>query len=282
MKIKVYKTVEKLKEKLAELRLNNQSIGFVPTMGALHAGHLALVKQSSKENDITVCSIFVNPVQFNNNNDLINYPRNLEKDINILKEEDCAIVFAPSVEEIYPEPASESFNFGNLETVMEGANRPGHFNGVALVVKRLFQIIEPDSAYFGEKDYQQLLIIKELVKKEQLNIKIVPVSIVREEDGLAMSSRNTRLTDNQRKYANKIYNTLLEVKELLDEKPIDWIKQWVKFRVNSYPEMKLEYFEIADSDTLKTITSKDQADHAMGFIVVNMGDVRLIDNIILF
>lgn len=282
MKVEVYKTVDKLKGKLADLRLQNKSIGFVPTMGALHSGHLSLIHHSSNQNDFTVCSIFVNPIQFNNKNDLVNYPRNLDDDLKTLEGQGCDIVFAPSVEEMYPNEVNEKYDFGYLEKVMEGATRPGHFNGVAVVVKRLFDIINPDNAYFGEKDYQQLLIIKELVRKEKIDVNIYPVPIVREKDGLAMSSRNKRLTEDQRRYAHKIYNTLIESKEFIDEKPLDWIKKWVKYRLNSYPEMKLEYFEIADSKTLKVISEKEEAAHAMGFIVVNMGEVRLIDNIVLF
>ncbi len=257
----------------------SQTIGFVPTMGALHQGHLELVKQARKENDIVAVSIFVNPIQFNNKEDLEKYPRTYDTDIAMLESVGCDILFYPSVEEMYPEPDNTKYNFGSLEMVMEGKHRPGHFNGVAVVVKRLFDIINPDKSYFGEKDYQQLAIIKAMVAQLNINIEIIPCPIVREKDGLAMSSRNKRLTEQERNIAPFIYKTLLKAKKIAKDTGVKELEKWVKYEFDQHQEFKLEYFEIVDSVSLQAICDWGEAKSAIGCIALFLGDVRLIDNI---
>lgn len=257
------------------------SVGFVPTMGALHKGHIELVNHSAKGNDVTVCSIFVNPVQFNNPDDLKKYPRNFEQDAAMLKDTGCDVVFYPSVKEIYPEPVTRQYDFGMLDKVMEGRFRPGHFNGVAIVVKRLFDIVAPDRAYFGEKDFQQLAIIRALVKQENLDVEIIPCPIVREPDGLAMSSRNVRLNKEQRKNSPLIYDTLLFAKKMYPYIKPGELKKEVEQRINNNPHMLLEYFEISDAETLEPVGQNKSQNPVVACIAVYMGDVRLIDNMIL-
>jgi pantoate--beta-alanine ligase len=267
--------IEKLKEE-------GKTIGFVPTMGALHEGHLALMRKAKAENDILVVSIFVNPIQFNNKSDLDKYPRVIDDDIKLLEQINCDILFSPSANEMYPEPIHKEYDFGLLGQVMEGANRPGHFNGVAIVVKRLFDICIPDRAYFGEKDFQQLAIINKLVKIENMEVEIVSCPIVRENDGLAMSSRNMRLNQKQRKLAPFIFETLKSAKKIAPAKSVYDIKQWVENQFNNKKEFELEYFEISESVDLQPISDWSDTKTAMGFIVVKMGTVRLIDNIRIF
>lgn len=260
-------------------RQEGKTIGFVPTMGALHEGHRSLVIRAIKENDVVIVSIFVNPIQFNNQDDLAKYPRNLNVDLAMLEKSGVSAVFVPSEDEMYPEPATEVYNFGRLESVMEGEYRPGHFNGVAVVVKRLFDIVIPNRAYFGEKDYQQLLIIKALVKNTNLSIEIINCPISRENDGLARSSRNARLTKQMREAAPYIYKQLLEAKDLaIKLVTVDEIEKLVKERFNQHPLLKLEYFKIADAETLEPVTGRVEQTHH-GFIAVYAGDIRLIDNI---
>ncbi|SMC32725.1 pantoate--beta-alanine ligase [Moheibacter sediminis] len=257
----------------------HNKIGFVPTMGALHDGHISLVKDSVEQNDFTIVSIFVNPTQFNNKEDLKKYPRTEEADIEILKNSGCDAIFFPKVEDIYPEgEKSEIFSFDGIEHQMEGKFRPGHFDGVATVVNRFFEIIEPDKAYFGEKDFQQLRIIQELVKKLNLNVQIVPVSIMRENDGLAMSSRNMRLTKEMRKESPKIYQILSEAKEFLKLNSIAETKNFVQEKFNQ-TKLELEYFEIAEEKTLAPASEKENHKNLRGFIAVFAGEIRLIDNI---
>lgn len=256
------------------------SLGFVPTMGALHNGHLALVKKSKLENDICVCSIFVNPTQFNNPKDLEKYPRQLDRDVSLLESVNCDLLFIPEVEEMYPEGEHEiRFNFGELESVMEGADRPGHFQGVGTIVKKLFDIVEPDKAYFGNKDYQQLLIIKSITQQYKLSPKIIGCDIVREDDGLAMSSRNQRLSTAQRLAAPQIYTVLKAAKGKNRTLDVESLKLWVAKQINNNELMELAYFEISDAETLEPIMKWGKNQRAMGFIVVNMGEIRLIDNI---
>jgi pantoate--beta-alanine ligase len=278
--MKLIHTVAELQVILAQKKEKNKSTGFVPTMGALHQGHLELVKRSITENDVSVVSIFVNPTQFNDQNDLLNYPRTLEADCKLLQEIATDIVFSPDVKEIYPEPDTRQFNFGILETVMEGQFRPGHFNGVAQVVSRLFDIVKPDRAYFGEKDFQQLTIIRELIKQLKLNIQIVACPIVREKDGLAMSSRNTRLNENQREKAVCISKTLSESKSLRKEYAVQSLKQWVTNQINAVPGLQVEYFDIVDGFTLQSIKDWQDTEYPVGCIAVYAGEVRLIDNIV--
>ncbi len=278
--MKTFNTIHNTKEFLAEAKKSGRKIGFVPTMGALHEGHLTLMRRAKKENDLLVVSVFVNPIQFNNPEDLKKYPRDLEKDKKLLESVGCDILFAPTAEEMYPEEeVTEHFDFGKLETVMEGAFRPGHFNGVAVVVKRLFNIIAPDKAYFGEKDFQQLAIIKRLVEMEKMPLEVIPCSIVREPDGLAMSSRNERLKAKERAVAPFIHQTLQSAVQLKDEKSPSEIISWVTDRFKSEPLFTLEYFEIADDTFLQPLEKWKKNTGAIGFVAAFLGDVRLIDNI---
>ena len=278
----IYKTVAETQSNIETLRKEGKTIGFVPTMGALHQGHLALIKQSKAENDITVCSIFVNPIQFNKVEDLKKYPSQLEKDIELLEAEGCDFLFNPTVDEMYPKPDQSEFSFGDLESVMEGANRPGHFRGVAVVVKRLFEIIEPTKAYFGKKDYQQLLIVKSLVEQYNLSPEIIGCEIVREDSGLAMSSRNQRLSFGQKRKAPGIYLNLKKAKDMKEYLAPDVLKRWIEEKYIGHDDFKLEYIELADGNKLQPIENWNDSDKPMAFIVVHMGDVRLIDNIELF
>ncbi len=278
--MKILKTRREVNNTLRNKLPNNASLGFVPTMGALHSGHLTLIKRAIDENDLSICSIFVNPTQFNNKQDLEKYPRTIEKDIELLESINCDYLFLPTVEEMYPQGEENiQFDFGNLEKVMEGKDRPGHFQGVGIIVKKLFEIIQPSRAYFGKKDYQQLLIIKSLTKQYQLSPQIVACDIIRESDGLAISSRNQRLTIEQRKQAPAIYKALQEVQNLSNTMEIEDLKNLVATKINSNPTMTLGYFQISNKENLQPINHWLSKGQQMGFIVVNMGDVRLIDNI---
>lgn len=278
--MEILTTVSETRKYLNNFLELSKTIGFVPTMGALHQGHLELVRKAKKENDIVAVSIFVNPIQFNNKEDLDKYPRTYEKDIALLESVGCDLLFYPSEKEIYPEPDSTKYNFGNLENVMEGKHRPGHFNGVGVVVKRLFDIINPHKAYFGEKDFQQLAIIKSLVAQLNLKVEIIPCPIVREDDGLAMSSRNTRLSIEERQLAPFIYKTLLKAKEKAKDISVKEVELWVANEFSQHKEFDLEYFEIVDSTTLQAINNWTETTAAIGCIAVFMGSVRLIDNIL--
>ena len=278
--MKLLKTVRELQTVLAEERKNKRTIGFVPTMGALHAGHLALVRQAIAENDVSVVSIFVNPTQFNNPNDLLHYPRTLEADCRLLQDAGVTIVFAPSVEEVYPKPNTQTFDFGSLETVMEGKFRPGHFNGVAQVVSRLFDIVQPDRAYFGEKDFQQLAIIRAMVKQLNLPVEIVSHPIVREPDGLAMSSRNTRLSPELRENAAAISRILFESQSGKNELSVAALRQEVIDGINAVPGLQTEYFELVDGGSLQSVANWSDSDFIVGCVAVFAGEVRLIDNIV--
>jgi len=248
-------------------------------MGALHEGHLSLVREAKRENDYVVASIFVNPTQFNNLEDLNLYPRNEVRDFDLLQSEKCSIVFFPDVNEMYPEKDTREFDFNGLDTEMEGKFRPGHFNGVAQIVTKLFDLVIPDKVYFGKKDYQQMTIIKYIIKKLNYPIKLVSVDTVREPDGLAMSSRNLRLTKEQRQLAPKIYQTLLIAKEMAKTSSIETVQNFVADTLNKTPFMKVEYFNIVDSNTLKIIENWNDTDSKVGCIAVYCGDIRLIDNI---
>ncbi len=279
--MEVIKTVERMQAFSLKNRAQDKSIGFVPTMGALHQGHLELVKQAVGENDTVVCSIFVNPIQFNNLNDLKKYPRTLDKDLQLLSSVGCNTVFAPDVDEMYPEPVTKTYDFGMLDKVMEGRYRSGHFNGVAIVVKKLFDFVLPHSAYFGQKDFQQLAIIRELVKMENLDLNIVACPTIREADGLAMSSRNVRLTEEQRQHAPLIYRALKKASELYKTKPVQEVRDFVADTINQNPQMRLEYFEICHSRSLQFIGKSKPEEPVVACIAVHMGEVRLIDNIFL-
>jgi pantoate--beta-alanine ligase len=272
-------TIKGLKNKLNELK-EAGTTGFVPTMGALHAGHISLVQQAVSENKTVVVSIFVNPTQFNDPKDLERYPRNLNTDLKLLEKTGCQIVFAPTSEEIYPEPDTRKFNFGALETVMEGKHRPGHFNGVAQVVSKLFDIVQPDKAYFGLKDFQQLAIIKEMVLQLKLPVEIVPCPIVREVSGLAMSSRNELLSAEERKNAAIISKTLFEAKKLSEHKSVRELAQWITKTINKNSYLTVEYVEIVDGRQLQPVKSWDNEGEKVCCVAVFCGKVRLIDNVV--
>ena len=277
--MKLVHTIQELRVELDVLRKAGKKIGFVPTMGALHEGHASLVRRAVEENDIVVVSDFVNPTQFNDKNDLLKYPRTLEADCELLQKEGAAFVFAPSVEEIYPEPDTRQFSYAPLDTVMEGKFRPGHFNGVCQVVSKLFMIVEPDKAYFGEKDFQQLAIIREMVKQMHFPLEIVGCPIVREEDGLALSSRNARLSEEQRQQALNISKTLFASKEYAAAHSVAETQKFVEDSIASSEGLDLEYFELVDGTTLQKISDWNETDYVVGCITVFCGEVRLIDNI---
>ncbi len=279
--MKVFRLKKDIKNHINSLKKQKKTIGFVPTMGALHKGHLALVKASLIDNDVTVVSIFVNPTQFDNPEDLEKYPRTFETDLAKLKNlSDKIIIFHPDAHDFYDgKIESQTFDFEGLELEMEGKHRPGHFDGVGTVVKKLFEAVQPDKAYFGEKDFQQLKIIKKLVDIIRMPIEIVPIPIYREPDGLAMSSRNKRLTPEHRAAAPFIYQVLKQAKILFQNKNIEEVKNFVSQAIAAHPLLKLEYFEIADEKTLKPAQTKKAGNNYRGFIVVYAGDIRLIDNI---
>jgi len=279
--MEVFHKNKSLQESLEKIK-KGASIGFVPTMGALHKGHLSLIKKANAENKIIVVSIFVNPTQFDKKEDLINYPKTLENDLALLRTVNCDIVFAPSVDEIYNgNTIASHFDFDGLEFEMEGKHRKGHFDGVGTIVKRLFEIVKPHKAYFGEKDFQQLQIIKKLAKKYNIPIEIIGCEIFRENDGLAMSSRNVRLTELQRKEAPFIHKTLKEATKKFKENSISEVVKWVENEFKENTVLKLEYFEIANVKTLKSANRKSKKSTYRGFIAVFAGKIRLIDNIAL-
>ncbi len=278
--MELIKTRKELQYVLNSDRNRALSIGLVPTMGALHKGHLSLVDRAVRENDRVVVSIFVNPTQFNDTNDLKNYPRTIEADAELLSLYPAVYIFSPDVSEVYPEPDTRRFDFGPLETVMEGRYRPGHFNGVAQVVSKLFEIIKPDKAYFGLKDFQQYSIIKNLVAMLGLPVEIVPCDIVREADGLAMSSRNALLSKEHRAVTPQIYRILQEAVIEAGIYAPDEVKRRVIEKINSNALLKVEYFEIVDELTLQAIAGWDQKGKKVGCIAVYAGSVRLIDNIV--
>lgn len=280
--ITVIKSSKDLNEALSPFWNGKLSIGFVPTMGALHAGHLSLVKQCVNENEVAVVSIFVNPTQFNDKNDLMNYPRTLEADLKLLESVGDLIVFAPEVKEVYPKEDTRQFDFGTLDKVMEGKHRPGHFNGVAQVVSRLFDLVKPTKAYFGEKDFQQIAIIRSMVKQLKLPVEIVSMPIVREESGLALSSRNARLAPEQRKIAVKISQALIKSRNFVPLSSVSETIHSVVNEINMNEGLEVEYFEIVDGISLQQISSWEDTDYAVGCITVFCGEIRLIDNITYF
>ena len=272
-------TVKELKSAVKSAREAGKSIGLVPTMGALHEGHKSLVDRCRKENDVVVVSVFVNPTQFNNKEDLRTYPRTEEADKALLEAAGCDVVFMPSVEEVYPEPDTRVFNLGPVAEVMEGPMRPGHFNGVAQIVSKLFMMVEPDRAYFGEKDFQQIAVIREMVRQEGFKLEIVPCPIVREADGLAKSSRNVRLTPENRAVAPNIYRLLSESLDFAKSHTVDETIKFVTTGINAYDAMEVEYYQIVDGITMQPISAWTDTRYAVGCITVYCGDVRLIDNI---
>ena len=277
--MKVIHTIEDLQAGLSVLKAQGKKVGLVPTMGALHAGHASLVKRSVNENDVTVVSVFVNPTQFNDKNDLVKYPRTLEADCKLLEDCGATLVFAPSVEEMYPEPDTRQFGYAPLDTVMEGAFRPGHFNGVCQIVSKLFDAVKPHRAYFGEKDFQQLAIIREMVRQMKFDLEIVGCPIVREEDGLALSSRNARLSSDERENALNISRTLFKSRTFAVSHTVNETQKMVEDAIDVAPGLRLEYFEIVDGNTLQKIGDWNETSYAVGCITVFCGEVRLIDNI---
>ena len=275
--MKVVKTVAELRRELETI--SPEGLGFVPTMGALHEGHLSLVERARKENQTVVVSVFVNPTQFNDPNDLRNYPRTPEADAAMLETAGVDIVFMPSVEEMYPTPDTRVFDFGTIDKVMEGATRPGHFNGVAQVVSRLFDMVRPARAYFGEKDFQQIAVIKAMVRQLGICIEIVPCPIVRGDDGLALSSRNTLLTPEYRAAAPQIYAALKAGVEAVDTKTPAEVVTIIKNGIEQSGLLRAIYVEIVDGDTLQSVQEWGQSGHIQCCVAVQAGDVRLIDNI---
>lgn len=277
----IINTVSELKAKLQTYRAENKTIGLVPTMGALHEGHISLVRRCASENDIIVVSIFVNPTQFNDKKDLEKYPRTLEADCKLLEANNTTIVFAPSVSEVYPEPDTRTFSYPPTDTVMEGAFRPGHFNGVCQIVSKLFMYVEPDKAYFGEKDFQQIAVIKAMVNDLKLPLEICPCPIVREKDGLALSSRNTLLTSEERTIALNISRTLFKSCEYAQTHTLAETKEWTINTINAVDGLRVEYYEIVDGDTLASLAEWTDSNYIVGCITVFCGSipVRLIDNI---
>ena len=277
MSMKVVNTVAELNAALAPLK--REGVGFVPTMGALHAGHRSLVERARRENETVVVSVFVNPTQFNDKNDLKNYPRTPEADCAILEAAGADIVFMPTVEDIYPEPDTRQFDFGLVDKVMEGATRPGHFNGVAQVVSRLFALVNPARAYFGEKDFQQIAVIKAMVEQLAIDIEIVECAIVRGEDGLALSSRNELLTPEHRAAAPHIYATISQCASKMETLNPEELTNWVASTIDSNPLLKTIYFEAVDARTMQRVEKWSDSERIQGCCAVQAGDIRLIDNI---
>ena len=273
----VVETIKDLKQELA--KYNSKNIGFVPTMGALHSGHISLVERCVKENDVCVVSVFVNPTQFNDKADLERYPRTEEADKKLLEAAGCDIVFMPGVEEMYPEQDTRVFNFGSIETVMEGKYRPGHFNGVAQIVSKLFDAVEPTRSYFGEKDFQQVAIIRDMVRQLNLPVEIIACPIIREESGLARSSRNELLSAEERKKAALISQVLSKSVNFAKEMSVDEVKNWVIDQFKTDEVFRMDYYDIVDGNSLQSVSSWDESDYIVGCIAVYCGKIRLIDNI---
>jgi len=277
--MEIFKQIAPLKAYLRDLKCQGKSIGLVPTMGALHNGHISLIRASKAQNQVTASSIFVNPIQFNNQNDLIKYPREIEKDKKLLEAAGCDVLFSPENEEMYPKKSILKLDFGHLDKTMEGEFRPGHFSGVALVVSKLFNIVEPDHAYFGQKDWQQFAVIQKLTEELNFNVALHSVETLRESDGLALSSRNLRLNPAQRDVATVFYKGLLQARTALKNgKTVGEIKPQVRAFVEQYPGVRLEYFELVDSKNLNVLESVEQSILPIMCIAGYVDEIRLIDN----
>jgi pantoate--beta-alanine ligase len=274
--MQIFKTVVEIQEYLTKFK--TKKVGFVATMGALHQAHISLIKASQKENELTICSIFVNPKQFNKKEDLVKYPRDIDSDLERLERAQCDVVFIPSVDEMYPVKVEKEFHFGLLSEVMEAEHRPGHFNGVAIVIERFFEILKPTNAYFGEKDYQQLAVINALARQINSPVKVVGCPIFREKNGLAMSSRNERLTEREKEIAGEINRALSFVSKNKETHTVAELKSYFLNRIREDKLFDLEYFEIADSTTLKPIKTWEESEKQIAFTAVNFAGVRLIDN----
>lgn len=279
--MKIVESASDLKAALAPFRCEGKAIGLVPTMGALHAGHASLVARCVSENDVAVVSVFVNPTQFNDKTDLANYPRTLQADCQLLESLGATLVFAPSVEEMYPEPDTRTFSYPPTDTVMEGAFRPGHFNGVCQVVSKLFMMVEPTRAYFGEKDFQQVAVIRRMVADRHFPVRIVPCPIVRESDGLALSSRNMLLNPDERQTAPNISRVLAASVDYARRHTVGETRQWVVDSINAVPGLEVQYYEIVDGGSLLSLQNWDDSDFVVGCVTVFCGHrpVRLIDNV---
>jgi len=278
--MKVLTTIDSIKQSLSKDMMHNNIIGFVPTMGALHEGHIALIKSAKKDCDIVVCSVFINPTQFNNSNDLGNYPITIKKDIKVLKENFCDILFLPEISEMYPNGLiTNQYPLNGIDQLLEGRKRPGHFDGVCTIVDRLFSIIKPNIAYFGEKDFQQAAIIKQLVNHLSLIIRIKTINTIREKDGLAKSSRNILLNEEQRKKASYIYTSLKKIKNLFGKLDCRQIKEIIKDDIKKVNGMHLDYLEIVDRHSFRPLKDQNNKENAIALIAVFLGDVRLIDNL---
>ena len=275
----IYTKIAEIQAFLSAKRNSGQQIGFIPTMGALHEGHISLIKLAQLQSHLTVCSIFVNPTQFNDKSDLERYPRTPDKDIALLEANNCDVLFMPGVEEMYPNDDKPDFDFDYLDKILEGVHRKGHFNGVAQVVKRFFEIIEPNKAYFGSKDYQQVLIVKALVKQMASFVEIVSCPILREPDGLAMSSRNVLLSPSERLIAGNIPKIMAEAKTLIPVLGVAKAKEYVKQSCEAIPQIKLEYYEVCDTESLITFADTDKPIHSVALIALFVGKIRLIDNL---
>lgn len=277
----VFTTIHDVKTAIAADRSAGKTVGLVPTMGALHAGHASLIRRSVAENDVTVVSVFVNPTQFNDKNDLNNYPRTLEADSALIESIGATYVFAPTVAEVYPEPDTRTFSYPPIDSVMEGARRPGHFNGVCQIVSKLFSYVEPDRAYFGEKDFQQIAVVRAMIADLGFNLELVSCPIVREETGLALSSRNTLLADDERRTAVNISRTLFGSQAYALSHSVDEVQKWVVDTLNAIPGLEVEYYQIVDAVSLQPVSDWSDAEHIQGCITVYCGKtpIRLIDNI---
>ena len=278
--MKIFTTRETVSDYLKVLRSAKKSLGFVPTMGALHQGHLSLIKAAHKKSDIVVCSIFVNPTQFNDKNDLENYPRPIQDDIGKLKKAECDVLFLPEVDEMYNSADYWDMELGNLDKVLEGKIRPGHYQGVTQIVKKLFDIIKPDYAFFGQKDYQQFMVVSYMVKKLQINVKMIQCPIIREDDGLAMSSRNVYLSPDDRKNALALFQVLNKSRDQFNKKSIGQIKRDAIAFLEASPGVEAEYFEIYNARTFEPISSK-RAESIIALVAARVGKIRIIDNMIL-
>ena len=278
--MRVLTNINSLNQLLENSRVSNKSIGFVPTMGALHEGHLSLVKLAQKDCDIVVCSIFINPTQFNDSNDLENYPITIEEDIKLLEEQSCDILFLPNVTEMYPQGLNtKQYQLNGIDKVLEGRKRPGHFDGVCTIVHRLFSIVKPNTAYFGEKDFQQVAVIKQMVNSLSLTVQIKTGETIREKDGLAKSSRNTLLSVSQRQKATYVYASLQKIKSLYGKVDCTQLKEMIKDDVNQVQDMQLDYVEIVNPDNFRPLQGKGIKEEAVALIAVFLGKVRLIDNL---
>jgi pantoate--beta-alanine ligase len=282
--VKLFKEINAFRKFLKDKRLGGvQNIGFVPTMGALHSGHISLINASKQNNQLTICSIFVNPTQFNNTDDLAKYPRTIENDIKLLIENNCDVLFYPEVSEMYIDDEKTNIeNYGFITDTLEGHFRPGHFNGVIAIVKKLFDVVESTNAYFGQKDYQQCAVVNQLIIKNNLSVRLNICPTLRETDGLAMSSRNARLTIEEREAAAIIFQTLFQLKKNFNFYSIDELKARSFIELHSSPLIKIEYLEIVNPTTLKPLEVKDENTKAVALIAVWCGNVRLIDNMLLF